>query len=179
MSNIINADQYIKAGDKVYKVAGGSASGRNIITANSREELPDPSTVAEGTIAFVPSKERIFDLSEIGAFASLTDTPETITVPADNKFIVDLKTAIEERPFKAVVPLKSFSIGEPVYIMSAVCIGLVATMVGGGTQMQFSIFGAVNGMTLQSTVVINALDDMAFVDVTTYAVSSTTPAISG
>lgn len=55
MSNIINADQYIKAGDKVYKVAGGSASGRNIITANSRAELPDPSTVAEGTIAFVPS----------------------------------------------------------------------------------------------------------------------------
>ena len=53
----VSADLYIKKGNKVYKASGGGSTGVNIITANSKEELPDPSTVAEGTIALVPSGE--------------------------------------------------------------------------------------------------------------------------
>lgn len=59
----IDADLYIKKGNKVFKVDGNASSGTgsscncpNIITANSKAELPDPSTVPEGTIAIVPSE---------------------------------------------------------------------------------------------------------------------------
>ena len=49
----MNAELYIKQGDKIYKSGGGSTAG--FIKANSREELPGPNTVAEGTVALVPS----------------------------------------------------------------------------------------------------------------------------
>ena len=49
----MNAELYIKQGDKIYKSGGWSTAG--FIKANSREELPAPNTVAEGTVALVPS----------------------------------------------------------------------------------------------------------------------------
>lgn len=41
-------------------------SGANIITAESKDELPDPASVPEGTIAFVKSEEKVFDLTAMG-----------------------------------------------------------------------------------------------------------------
>lgn len=52
MIETINGKAYLKVGDKVYELGGGS----NIITADSVEQLPDPASVPEGTIAFVPSE---------------------------------------------------------------------------------------------------------------------------
>lgn len=53
MIETINGKAYFKVGDKVYELGGGS----NIITADSVEQLPDPASVPEGTIALVPSTE--------------------------------------------------------------------------------------------------------------------------
>ena len=44
------------AAAKAYTDKKSGGGGANIITANSKAELPDPSTVAEGTIALVPSE---------------------------------------------------------------------------------------------------------------------------
>lgn len=52
MIETINGKAYLKVGDKVYELGGGS----NIITADSVEQLPDPASVPEGTIAFVKSE---------------------------------------------------------------------------------------------------------------------------
>lgn len=49
MIETINGKAYFKVGDKVYELGGGS----NIITADSVEQLPDPASVPEGTIALV------------------------------------------------------------------------------------------------------------------------------
>lgn len=51
MIETINGKAYLKKGDKVYELGGGS----NIITADSVEQLPDPASVPEGTVALVPS----------------------------------------------------------------------------------------------------------------------------
>ena len=51
MIETINGKAYLKVGDKVYELGGGS----NIITADSVEQLPDPASVPENTIAFVKS----------------------------------------------------------------------------------------------------------------------------
>lgn len=52
MIETINGKAYLKVGDKVYELGGGP----NIITADSVEQLPDPASVPEGTIAFVKSE---------------------------------------------------------------------------------------------------------------------------
>ena len=52
MIETINGKAYVKKGNKVYEVGGGS----NIITADSVEQLPDPASVPEGTIALVKSE---------------------------------------------------------------------------------------------------------------------------
>lgn len=52
MIETINGKAYLKVGDKVYELGGGS----NIITADSVEQLPDPASVPEGTIALVKSE---------------------------------------------------------------------------------------------------------------------------
>lgn len=52
MIETINGKAYFKVGDKVYELGGGS----NIITADSVEQLPDPASVPEGTIALVKSE---------------------------------------------------------------------------------------------------------------------------
>ena len=44
------------AAAKAYTDKKSGGGGANFITANSVAELPDPSTVAEGTIALVPSE---------------------------------------------------------------------------------------------------------------------------
>ena len=51
MIETINGKAYLKVGDKVYELGGGS----NIITADSVEQLPDPASVPEGALGFVPS----------------------------------------------------------------------------------------------------------------------------
>jgi hypothetical protein len=62
MIEIINGKAYVKKGDKVYELGGGS----NIITADSVEQLPDPASVPEGTIALVKCEENVFDLTAMG-----------------------------------------------------------------------------------------------------------------
>lgn len=52
MIETINGKAYLKVGDKVYELGGGS----NIITADSVEQLPDPASMPEGTIALVKSE---------------------------------------------------------------------------------------------------------------------------
>lgn len=67
MIETINGKAYLKVGDKVYELGGGS----NIITAASVEQLPDPASVPEGTIALVKSEEyEVFDFT--GVFNYLT-----------------------------------------------------------------------------------------------------------
>lgn len=61
MIETINGKAYVKVGDKVYEVGGGS----NIITADSVEQLPDPASVPEGTIALVPSEDDGGDTAEL------------------------------------------------------------------------------------------------------------------
>lgn len=75
MIEMINGKAYVKKGDKVYEVSGG---GSNFIFANSKEELPDPSTVPENTVGLVPSEDdggegggsaetaKIIDLTQYG-----------------------------------------------------------------------------------------------------------------
>lgn len=55
MIETINGKAYIKKGDKLYEVGGGGNA--NFLFANSKEELPDPSTVPENTVGLVPSEE--------------------------------------------------------------------------------------------------------------------------
>ena len=54
----------------------------NIITAESKDELPDPATVPEGTIALVPSEEKVFDLTAMG-FPVVAEIGETYTLRTD------------------------------------------------------------------------------------------------
>ena len=68
MSNIENALHAVRKNGKWYVSGGG---GANIITANSKAELPDPSTVPEGTIALVPSA---------GGDVSVVEEGNTLTV---------------------------------------------------------------------------------------------------
>lgn len=68
MIETINGKAYFKVGDKVYEVGGGS----NIITADSVEQLPDPASVPDGTIALVKSEG---GGSESVSWNDLTDKP--------------------------------------------------------------------------------------------------------
>lgn len=63
MIEMINGKAYVKKGDKVYEVGGG---GTDFLFADSVEELPDPSTVPEDTVALVPSEENVIDLAAWG-----------------------------------------------------------------------------------------------------------------
>lgn len=65
--------QHAEGGGAVYMpVVGQSGGAANIITANSKDELPDPSTVPEGTIALVPSAEGVTLTSPNGTVYRLT-----------------------------------------------------------------------------------------------------------
>ena len=55
MIETINGKAYVKKGNKVYELGGGGGTtGVNIYTADSEAGLPDPSTVKEGSLGFVP-----------------------------------------------------------------------------------------------------------------------------
>ena len=74
MIETINGKAYVKKGNKVYEVGGGS----NIITADSVEQLPDPASVPEGTVAMVKS--------EGGGGSGLTVVELSTTLTADAVF---------------------------------------------------------------------------------------------
>lgn len=91
MIETINGKAYFKVGDKVYELGGGS----NIITADSVEQLPDPASVPENTIALVKSEDEVFDLSTLFDFAtSVADggLNQTVETPLAADILAKMRT---------------------------------------------------------------------------------------
>ena len=75
------------AAAKAYTDKKSGGGGANIITANSKAELPDPSTVAEGTIAMVPSE---------GGGGGLPTVVLTTAATAEGAELTDAEVAMVE-----------------------------------------------------------------------------------
>lgn len=95
MSNIINSEAYVKQGDKVYKVNGGST----IHTFNSVEDM-NAANLADGSIACVPSEGNagggglpVVELSQETMGSIFTSGRAELTT-AEAKFFVDALTAL-------------------------------------------------------------------------------------
>ena len=97
-NNIENALHAVRKNGKWY-VSG--SNGANIIKANSKAELPDPSTVAEGTIALVPSPVIVLSDATTASILSgecamlTTDEQAAFEAAAQNESSVTVKIAME------------------------------------------------------------------------------------
>lgn len=117
MSNVISVDQYIKEGNKLYRVGGGSA-GASIITANSLEEAP--ADAADGTILLVPSEG-----GDTPSGGGLQVIKLTTQPTEDGAVLTDEESAAMENAFAKGVPfIGEFTITTDV--MTASTAGLFA-----------------------------------------------------
>lgn len=133
MIETINGKAYLKVGDKVYELGGG---GSNIITADSVEQLPDPASVPEGTIALVKGEGEsggglpVVKLETVpttdGAVLSENDTAKINALGTNTNFILKC-TMSDGVPLSVVTSGFSLATDEFTIFLAAGCFKISPT----------------------------------------------------
>lgn len=153
MIETINGKAYIKKGDKLYEVGGGGNA--NFIFANSKEELPDPSTVPENTVGLVPSEGASGGLPIVDIDTAPDANGEQILLSGADAAKLDEISASHENCFMRIFGLDGYKYLVPMALTAGDIDGVQIKIWGGSYHYGGIGFMNSNGVWIMALIPIN------------------------